>query len=170
MDPEALAAESDRYQIVDVRYPNEWDAGHIDGARHIPEDELPDRLGELDRDRPVVTVCRTGARSSEAATLLVGEGFEASNLEGGMMAWLGGGLPFRSSDGGPGSVAEPQVPADDRPEQVQRLQSAFLEAAFAVQEHFGDREVSDEEVKAFLRDRLVAEGKTAEEAERYLSG
>ena len=86
-----------------------------------------------------------------------------------MEAWAAAGLPFRSSEGGPGSVAEPEPPPDDRPEELQRLQSTFLEAIFAVQEHFGDRDPSEEEVRAFLRDRLIAEGKSPEEADRYLS-
>ncbi len=170
MDPQALAAASGQYQIVDVRYPNEWEAGHIDGSAHIPADELAERLDELDRQQPVVTVCRTGARSAEAARLLRDERFDAQNLEGGMDAWAAAGLPFRASDGQQGTVVEPEVPPDDRPEALQRLQSAYLEALFAVQEHFGDREVSDEEVKEFLRDRLIAEGKAPEEAERYLTG
>lgn len=170
MDPQALAAASGQYQIVDVRYPNEWEAGHIEGAAHIPADELAERLDELERQRPVVTVCRTGARSAEAASLLRDERFDAENLEGGMEAWAAAGLPFRAIDGQPGTVVEPEVPPDDRPEAMQRLQSAYLEALFAVQEHFGDREVSDEEVKEFLRDRLIAEGKAPEEAERYLTG
>lgn len=170
MDPQVLAAESSRYQVVDVRFPNEWDAGHIDGARHIPEDDLPDRLDELDRERPVVTVCRAGARSAEAASFLGGEGFDAQSLDGGMEAWAEAGLPLRRTDGEPGTVVEPAPPPDDRPEEHQRLQSTFLEAVFAVQEHFGDREASDDEVRAFLRDRLIAEGKSPEEAERYLAG
>jgi rhodanese-related sulfurtransferase len=170
LDPQALAAASGQYQIVDVRYPNEWEAGHIDGATHIPADDLAERIDELDHRRPVVTVCRTGARSADAARLLREERFDAQNLEGGMQAWAAAGLPFKASDGQPGTVAEPEVPPDDRPEALQRLQSTYLEAIFAVQEHFGDREVSDEEVREFLRDRLIAEGKTPEEAERHLSG
>ena len=173
VDAQALAAadeEGGRYQILDVRYPNEWAAGHIEGARHIPGDELEDRLDELDRDRPIVTVCRSGARSAEAAAFLTAEGYDAQNLEGGMQAWAEAGLAFRASDGSAGAVVEPEAPPDDRPEQVQRLQGAYLQAVFAVQEHFGDREPSDEEVRAFLRDRLIAEGSTPEEADQALGG
>ena len=170
MDPQSLATGTGRYQVVDVRYPNEWEAGHIEGARHIPEDDLADRLAELDREVPVVAVCRSGARSARAAAFLQEEGFEAQNLDGGMEAWAAAGLPFPAADGRPGAVVEPSPPEDDRPEEIQHLQSTFLEAIFAVEEHFGGREPSAQEVRAFLRDRLVAEGRTPEEAERVLDG
>ena len=67
IDPGALARDMDRFQVVDVRYPNEWEAGHIEGAVHIPLDYVFDHLDELDPTRPVVTVCRSGGRSAEAA-------------------------------------------------------------------------------------------------------
>ena len=80
IDPHSLASEFGRFQVVDVRYPNEWEAGHIDGAVHIPLDYVLDRVGELDPNRPVVTVCRSGSRSTEAAKELAGEGFDVQNL------------------------------------------------------------------------------------------
>ncbi len=63
-DPETLAGDMEKFQIVDVRYPNEWEAGDIDSALHIPHDDVFDRVGELDRNRPVVTLCRSGSRRS----------------------------------------------------------------------------------------------------------
>jgi rhodanese-related sulfurtransferase len=153
MDPATLAADMDRFQVVDVRYPNEWEAGHIDGAVHIPADYVFDRADELDRSRPVVTVCRSGSRSAEAAKDLATEGFDVENLEGGIEAWVGHGLPIRTDDGGPGRVADPEPPPDDRPPEMQKFQNDFMEAAFAVRDHFGDREPSEEEVLAFLRAR-----------------
>ena len=48
MDPATLARDMGRFQVVDVRYPNEWEAGHIDGAVHIPGDYIFDRVAELD--------------------------------------------------------------------------------------------------------------------------
>lgn len=153
MDAATLAAALDRFQVVDVRYPNEWEAGHIEGAVHIPVDHVYERVAELDAGRPTVTVCLSGARSAEAAEDLAGEGFQVESLEGGMRAWAARGLAVVAADGGPGRVADPEPPADDRPAQMQQLQSDFMETAFAVRDHFGDREPSEEEVLAFLRQR-----------------
>lgn len=57
MNPETLAGELERFQVVDVRFPNEWDAGHIDGALHIPLDHLYERTGEPRR----LAVCRSAS-------------------------------------------------------------------------------------------------------------
>jgi rhodanese-related sulfurtransferase len=140
-------------QVVDVRYPNEWEAGHIDGAVHIPGDYISDRAAEIDPSRPVVTVCRSGSRSAEAAKDLAGQGFDVQNLDGGMDAWVAAGLPIRTDDGRPARVAEPEPPPDDRPPELQRFQNDFMEAALAIRDHFGDREPSEEEVLVFLRER-----------------
>jgi rhodanese-related sulfurtransferase len=153
MDPATLAREMGKFQLVDVRYPNEWEAGHIDGAVHIPGDYIFDRVGELDPNRPVVTVCRSGSRSAEAAEDLASEGFDVQNLDGGMDAWVAEGLPICTDDGRPARVVDPEPPADDRPPEMQKFQNDFMEAAFAVRDHFGDKEPSEEEVLAFLRER-----------------
>ncbi len=169
IDPETLAGDLEKFQVVDVRYPNEWEAGHIDSARHIPYDDVFDRVGELDRNRPVVTLCRSGSRSAEAAEDLTGEGFVVRNLDGGVLAWAAKGLPLVTADGSPGAVAEPEPPPDDRPERMKRLQAEFLDVIFAVQEHFGDRDASEEEMRAFLRQRLIDEGRTPADADRFLT-
>jgi hypothetical protein len=132
-------------------------------------DYVLDRVGELDATRPVVAVCRSGSRSAEAAEELSGEGFDVRNLRGGMEARAARGLPLVGADGSPGTVAEPQPPADDRPEAMQRLQGEFLEVVFAVQEHFGGRDPSEEEIQAFLRQRMIDQGKSPEEADRFLA-
>ncbi len=113
MDVDTLAARLDDVHVVDVREPGEWDAGHIERARHIPGDVLADNLHELDRSRLVVTVCRSGSRSSDAARRLVAEGFRAQSLDGGMLAWEEAGLDVVASDGTPGRVLGPGAPADD---------------------------------------------------------
>lgn len=169
MDAKTLSQRLGDVQVVDVRYPNEWEAGRIDGALHIPGDDLADRVDELDRDRPVVTVCRSGGRSQKAAEWLAGEDFDVENLDGGMQAWADAGLDYHADDGGPGAVAEPEPPPDDRPEEMQELQAGFLDVIFAAKEHFGDREPSEEEMHGFLRDRLLSEGKSPQEADDYLA-
>lgn len=169
MTPAELDARRDQVQIVDVRWPNEWEAGRIDGAVHIPQPELEDRLGEIDRSRPVVTVCRSGSRSATAAEELRAEGFGAENLDGGLQAWAEAGLPLTSAEGGPGSVVEPEPPPDDRPIEHQRIQAEMMSVLFDLQDRFGDREPSEEEVREFLRQRLIDEGRSPEEADEFLA-
>lgn len=72
--------------LLDVRSAEEWGDGHLDGAVNIPVAELPARVGELPRDRPVVVYCRSGNRSKQAVAQLVGAGLEAVDL-GAMRAW-----------------------------------------------------------------------------------
>lgn len=169
MDPQTLARRLHEVQVLDVRYPNEWEAGHIDGAVHIPLDDVAERVEELDRDRAVVTVCRSGQRSERAAQWLAGEGFDAENLHGGMEAWAEVGLEYGAADGGPGTLADPEPPPDDRPAAMIGLQDGFLDVVFAAQERFGDRQPSDAEMRGFLRERLMSEGKSAEEADEFLA-
>jgi rhodanese-related sulfurtransferase len=169
--PNELAArlEAGSVTLVDVRWPNEWEAGRIEGAVHIPQDELDDRLDELDTGRLVVTVCRRGERSAIAADELRAEGFRAENLEGGMDAWAQEGLPVVDGEGRPGAVVDPEPPPDDRPPEHQRLQAELLRVLFDVQDHFGDHDPSDEEVRDFLRQRLIDEGRTPDEADDFLA-
>ncbi len=104
MLPADLAAARDRYHLLDVRERDEWDAGHIDGARHIPLAELAARLDEVPRDKVVVCVCRSGHRSEAARQGLDRMGIAAENLEGGMAAWARAGLAHVSSGGAAGRV------------------------------------------------------------------
>jgi rhodanese-related sulfurtransferase len=79
--------------LVDVRTPGEYSEGHVPGAVNIPLDELPGRVGELEqyKEGEVHLVCRSGARSSKAAQLLAGEGYQAVNVAGGTLAWQAAG-------------------------------------------------------------------------------
>lgn len=93
--PQVSAAElrgllgRDSVQVVDVRNRNEWDAGHMDGARHIALPQLADRAAELDPAAPVIVHCQTGGRSAVAASMLEARGFrDVRNLAGGYSAWL----------------------------------------------------------------------------------
>jgi len=93
--PRALEEAAAGVQIVDVREPDEFvgSLGHIQGARLIPLGELPGRATELSREHPVVTVCRSGARSAQAAVALQQAGFaKVANLMGGMLRWRAEGL------------------------------------------------------------------------------
>ena len=75
-------------QLIDVRRPGEWTAGHIGTARHLPLHELEKRTAELDRSQPATLICASGYRSSIAASLLERRGFpSAINVLGGMTAW-----------------------------------------------------------------------------------
>lgn len=92
----ARAGEAD---LIDVREPYEHDAGHIEGARHVPVDQLQAAAATLDPERPTVFYCRTGARSRFAVDAFQGAGFAAYNLDGGLLAWAERGLPLEPEDG-----------------------------------------------------------------------
>jgi hydroxyacylglutathione hydrolase len=80
--------------VVDVRHDNEWTAGHLPAAVHLPLGHLEARLRELPREHPLVTQCQSGARSAIAASLLRRAGFsDVRNLAGGYEAWTAAGLP-----------------------------------------------------------------------------
>jgi sulfur dioxygenase len=94
--PEALEERATKLQVVDVRQPEEYAGplGRISGSKLIPLGELPARASELSRDRPVVAVCRSGARSAQASVMLRKAGFsDVANLAGGMLRWRAEGHP-----------------------------------------------------------------------------
>ena len=70
--------------VLDVREPKEWALGTIPNAVKISQGDLVGRLDELDKDRAILCVCRTGSRSSNVATFLGFNGYEVANLEGGV--------------------------------------------------------------------------------------
>jgi rhodanese-related sulfurtransferase len=86
-------------QLVDVRADHEWEAGRIAGATHVPLQQLPERLGEIDEDRPVVLYCRGGNRSSMATAALADAGYDAVKLSEGIVGWSGEDLPLEPEDG-----------------------------------------------------------------------
>lgn len=104
MEPTTVYGRRDEVQLLDVREDDEWAAGRIDGAHHIPLGQLPARVDELDRDRPVVTVCRSGGRAGKATEWLTTEGWNAQTMAGGMTRWVEGGLPITADQGKPGRV------------------------------------------------------------------
>ncbi|HEX6135494.1 MAG TPA: rhodanese-like domain-containing protein [Longimicrobiales bacterium] len=80
--------------LVDVRGRTEWEAGHVPGVVHIPLGYLPDRLGEIPRDRTVMVQCESGGRSAIAASVLSARGFHnVLNQPGGFAEWEAAGYP-----------------------------------------------------------------------------
>ena len=95
VQPRDVAARvAEGWMLLDVRTDDEWAAGRIAGSVHIPMDQLMQRLDEL--DERVVCVCAVGARSARVAQFLNAQGREAVNLDGGLDAWEGSGLPVES--------------------------------------------------------------------------
>jgi rhodanese-related sulfurtransferase len=86
-------------QVVDVREPYEWEAGHIAGVRHIELERLASRADEIDKEHPVIFHCRLGRRSAMATEAFLASGYDAYNMTGGILAWADRGLPLEPEDG-----------------------------------------------------------------------
>lgn len=100
IDPAQIPAEA---TLLDVREPDEWQAGHAPDAIHLPMSTITERVGEIP-EGCVYVICRSGNRSAQVAAWLGAQGREAVNVAGGMRAWAGAGLPMVSETG-----AEPVV-------------------------------------------------------------
>ena len=81
--------------ILDVRQPDEFRTGHINGAKLIPLNELHRRIDELPKGREIICICATGNRSTSASKILMKEGFTVFNAQGGMFAWRRAKLPIQ---------------------------------------------------------------------------
>jgi molybdenum cofactor guanylyltransferase len=77
--------------LIDVRQPEEYQEARAPGARLIPLDEVPGRIGEIPADRPVYVICRSGGRSAKAVEHLRSQGIDAVNVTGGTLAWIEAG-------------------------------------------------------------------------------
>jgi len=97
VEPGALP---DGAQLIDVREDYEFQAGRIPGSRHVALGTVASEAGTIDRENPVVFVCRLGGRSAMAANAFRRAGYDAYNLAGGVLEWKERGLPFE------GEVAE----------------------------------------------------------------
>ncbi len=86
-------------QLIDVREADENAAGRIAGGRLIALSRLSAETASIDRDRPVIFYCRSGARSAMAAQALSRDGFDAHNMTGGLLEWAAAGLPLEPADG-----------------------------------------------------------------------
>jgi rhodanese-related sulfurtransferase len=91
--------EREDIQLIDVRQPHEVDAGRIAAGRHVELSLLAAQADSIDRDRPVVFYCRSGARSAMATEAFRGAGFDAYNMSGGLLEWAADGLPLEPGDG-----------------------------------------------------------------------
>lgn len=98
------AAAGSDVVVLDVREQDEWDAGHIEGALHLPMSQLVDRVAELPGDRRIACVCRSGNRSARVTAWLIANGVDALNLDGGMQRWVAAGRPVFTDSGGEGRV------------------------------------------------------------------
>lgn len=86
---EALLKAGDKVEVIDVREEFEVATGKIPGAVHIPIGSIELRMGELDKSKAYIFVCHSGARSAAVTRFLEGHGFNATNMNGGMIEWEG---------------------------------------------------------------------------------
>lgn len=104
---DAAAVPSEGF-VLDVREDDEWAAGHVEGALHIPMSDFVARFGELteavEDGRRVHVMCRVGGRSAQVTQYLVRQGIDAVNIHGGMQAWEGAGRPMVTDSGNPAFV------------------------------------------------------------------
>src|SRR5438270_8830103 len=102
LDPDRVATwreQDSTLQLIDVREPDEREAGHIEGSAHIELIQLPAQAQSVERDRAVVFYCRVGSRSLMAAQAFRASGYEAYTLDGGLVRWVAEGHPLSSPDG-----------------------------------------------------------------------
>jgi rhodanese-related sulfurtransferase len=104
--PSVTAAQvDDGAYLLDVREPDEWSAGHVAGAHHLPMMEVQARMAEVPTDAEVVVVCRSGGRSGQVTSYLMGNGWDnVRNLDGGMQSWAAAGREMVSENGQPARV------------------------------------------------------------------
>jgi rhodanese-related sulfurtransferase len=88
---ELASRHADGAYVLDVRQPDEYEAGHVPGAVLVPLGELGDRQAELPEDRPLLVICKSGARSANAVRALTAAGYDATNVAGGTLAWIDAG-------------------------------------------------------------------------------
>ncbi|MFP1625958.1 rhodanese-like domain-containing protein [Streptomyces sp. 5K101] len=104
---EAAAVPADAL-VLDVREADEWAAGHVEGALHVPMSDFVARFDEVTEavadGRRAYVMCRVGGRSAQVTQYLVQQGIDAVNVNGGMFAWDGAGRPMVTESGDPAFV------------------------------------------------------------------
>lgn len=90
-----FAEAGNPHVLIDVRTPQEFNSGYIEGAVNIPVQELAQRLDEIAQDQPVVLYCRSGNRSSNAARMLANAGYDQVYDLGGVIDWQAQGYPLQ---------------------------------------------------------------------------
>lgn len=99
IDVDELAQRRDAGQVVlDVRNPDEYEEAHVPGVVLIPLGELVERVDEVPADGPLPIICRSGARSMQAAEYLRAQGVDAMNVVGGTLAWIDAGFPVETGE------------------------------------------------------------------------
>ncbi len=82
--------------VLDVREPAEYLQGHVPGVILVPMGQLPSRLADFERARPVYLICATGNRSAVMAEVMIRAGFDAHNVAGGTAEWERTGRPIET--------------------------------------------------------------------------
>ena len=93
IDLESFAALQPEAFLIDVREPDEYEAGHVATARLVPAGSLAGAAGSLPTDRTIYVICASGRRSLRAASALVASGLDAVSVAGGTSGWAGSGRP-----------------------------------------------------------------------------
>ncbi|AWI11503.1 rhodanese-like domain-containing protein [Compostibacillus humi] len=86
---EKKLSKGEQVNIIDVREDEEVATGKIPGAKHIPLGQIPKRLNELNKNEHYYIVCRSGGRSGSACQYLIENGYNVTNMVGGMLDWEG---------------------------------------------------------------------------------
>lgn len=94
-DARALMAKKSGLVLVDVRTPEEFQQGHLKGAKLIPLNQLQQRMNEIPRDKPILVYCAVGARSLNAARFLSSQGYrDVYQISDGLVGWYKNGFPI----------------------------------------------------------------------------
>ena len=88
-------------RLIDVREPVEWAHGRAPEAQHVPMSEFVDRIDEIPADEKLLVMCKVGGRSAQVVAYLVQNGYDAVNIEGGMLDWEAAGRPMVADAGDP---------------------------------------------------------------------